>query len=256
MALNALGKAVQPRHVTIGRRSKNNPVACAQVDDLIATGGTLNAGIKLIEKVGAEVVEAACVIELPFLKGRDKIQGTKLHVLVEKEVRLNFFQRELADLQPAILVCKNGVAIATQVGRCALVPQHTFFQAGRQRGVGVQLRHSVHQMPAPSKPQPSVTALSRDFARSSFAARPPEAGRSFLPGIALPFTWRPLGKLVDVSSAGSDGCPQCKMSSESQSQTYRPINAFSTPHDVKWRAPLVPQHKPTRQSHTNAVTLT
>jgi len=103
-------------------------------------------------------------------------------------------------LQPAILVCKNGVAIATQVGRCALVPQHTFFQAGRQRGVGVQLRHSVHQMPAPSKPQPSVTALSRDFARSSFAARPPEAGRSFLPGIALPFTWRPLGKLVDVSS--------------------------------------------------------
>uniref|UniRef100_A0A7R9V998 adenine phosphoribosyltransferase n=1 Tax=Chlamydomonas euryale TaxID=1486919 RepID=A0A7R9V998_9CHLO len=65
-------------HVTSGQR-------VLLVDDLIATGGTLNAGIKLIEKVGAEVVEAACVIELPFLKGRDKIQGTKLHVLVEKE---------------------------------------------------------------------------------------------------------------------------------------------------------------------------
>lgn len=55
------------------------------VDDLIATGGTLNAGIKLVQKVGGVVVEAACVIELPFLKGRDKIIGTSLYVLVEKE---------------------------------------------------------------------------------------------------------------------------------------------------------------------------
>lgn len=37
------------------------------------------------EKVGAEVVEAACVIELPFLNGREKIKGTPLFVLVEKE---------------------------------------------------------------------------------------------------------------------------------------------------------------------------
>ncbi|KAJ9514925.1 hypothetical protein QJQ45_028655, partial [Haematococcus lacustris] len=55
------------------------------VDDLIATGGTLNAGINLIKKVGGEVVEAACVIELPFLNGRQKMQGTQLFVLVEKE---------------------------------------------------------------------------------------------------------------------------------------------------------------------------
>ncbi|GAX75171.1 hypothetical protein CEUSTIGMA_g2615.t1 [Chlamydomonas eustigma] len=55
------------------------------VDDLIATGGTLNAGINLVKKVGGVVVEAACVIELPFLKGRDKIVGTDLFVLVEKE---------------------------------------------------------------------------------------------------------------------------------------------------------------------------
>lgn len=38
------------------------------VDDLIATGGTLCAAAKLIERVGAEVVECACVIELPELK--------------------------------------------------------------------------------------------------------------------------------------------------------------------------------------------
>lgn len=55
------------------------------IDDLIATGGTLNAGVNLIKKVGATVVEAACVIELPFLGGREKIQGTPLFVLIEKE---------------------------------------------------------------------------------------------------------------------------------------------------------------------------
>ncbi|KAK9276078.1 hypothetical protein L1049_005609 [Liquidambar formosana] len=38
------------------------------VDDLIATGGTLCAAMNLLERVGAEVVECACVIELPDLK--------------------------------------------------------------------------------------------------------------------------------------------------------------------------------------------
>ncbi|CAN6460754.1 unnamed protein product [Victoria cruziana] len=38
------------------------------VDDLIATGGTLCAAIKLLERVGAQVLECACVIELPELK--------------------------------------------------------------------------------------------------------------------------------------------------------------------------------------------
>ncbi|EFJ49190.1 hypothetical protein VOLCADRAFT_104397 [Volvox carteri f. nagariensis] len=55
------------------------------VDDLIATGGTLAAGINLVKKAGGVVVEAACVIELPFLKGREKIPDTPLFVLVEKE---------------------------------------------------------------------------------------------------------------------------------------------------------------------------
>ncbi|MBI4967323.1 MAG: adenine phosphoribosyltransferase [Rhodospirillales bacterium] len=43
------------------------------LDDLLATGGTLNASIQLLRKVGAEVVGAACVIELTFLKGREKL---------------------------------------------------------------------------------------------------------------------------------------------------------------------------------------
>jgi adenine phosphoribosyltransferase len=42
------------------------------VDDLLATGGTMAAGIKLLQSVGAEVVAAAALIELSFLRGRDK----------------------------------------------------------------------------------------------------------------------------------------------------------------------------------------
>ena len=43
------------------------------LDDLLATGGTLGASLALFEKVGAKVVGAACIIELTFLNGRDKV---------------------------------------------------------------------------------------------------------------------------------------------------------------------------------------
>lgn len=55
------------------------------VDDLIATGGTMAAGINLVRGAGGEVVEAACVIELPDLKGKAKLGGVPLYILVEKE---------------------------------------------------------------------------------------------------------------------------------------------------------------------------
>ncbi len=44
------------------------------VDDLLATGGTIKATIKLLEKLGAEVVGLAFLIELNDLKGRENIQ--------------------------------------------------------------------------------------------------------------------------------------------------------------------------------------
>ncbi|GAB2250334.1 hypothetical protein Droror1_Dr00013693 [Drosera rotundifolia] len=53
------------------------------MDDLIATGGTLCAAIKLLERVGVHVVECACVIELPELKGRDRLGDRPLFVLVK-----------------------------------------------------------------------------------------------------------------------------------------------------------------------------
>lgn len=43
------------------------------LDDLLATGGTLQASINLLRKVGADVVGAACLIELSFLNGRDRL---------------------------------------------------------------------------------------------------------------------------------------------------------------------------------------
>ncbi|MFT5539950.1 MAG: adenine phosphoribosyltransferase [Alphaproteobacteria bacterium] len=43
------------------------------LDDLLATGGTLNAAIDLIRSQGGDVAAAACIIELNFMKGRDRL---------------------------------------------------------------------------------------------------------------------------------------------------------------------------------------
>ena len=52
------------------------------LDDLLATGGTMAASIELIKKAGAEVVGAACIIELTFLDGRSKLNGIPFDALM------------------------------------------------------------------------------------------------------------------------------------------------------------------------------
>ncbi len=43
------------------------------LDDLLATGGTMSASVELLRKMGADVRAGACIIELAFLNGRDKL---------------------------------------------------------------------------------------------------------------------------------------------------------------------------------------
>ena len=52
------------------------------VDDLIATGGTAAASCQLIEKLGAEIVACAFIVELDFLNGREKLSKYNIHSLI------------------------------------------------------------------------------------------------------------------------------------------------------------------------------
>jgi adenine phosphoribosyltransferase len=53
------------------------------LDDLLATGGTMAAVARLVERLGAEIEEIAFVIELPPLKGREVLGRYPVHSLVE-----------------------------------------------------------------------------------------------------------------------------------------------------------------------------
>ncbi|MFN0084124.1 MAG: adenine phosphoribosyltransferase [Blastocatellia bacterium] len=52
-------------------------------DDLLATGGTAEAVVKLVERLGGNVVGLSIVIELEFLKGRDRLAGYDLFSLLK-----------------------------------------------------------------------------------------------------------------------------------------------------------------------------
>lgn len=50
------------------------------VDDLLATGGTAEAGIKLIERLGGEIISCAFIVDLPELGGRTKLEAMGMDV--------------------------------------------------------------------------------------------------------------------------------------------------------------------------------
>ena len=52
------------------------------VDDLLATGGTVNGTIDLVERLHGEVVGLGFLVELDFLKGRDRLQGRRVESVI------------------------------------------------------------------------------------------------------------------------------------------------------------------------------
>ena len=52
-------------------------------DDLLATGGTMEAACKLVEKLGAEIVQISFLIDLTFLNGKEKLKKYDVHSLIE-----------------------------------------------------------------------------------------------------------------------------------------------------------------------------
>ncbi len=53
------------------------------VDDLIATGGTIAATCKLVERLGGQIAEVVTIIELTALKGRDQLGGRPFYSLMQ-----------------------------------------------------------------------------------------------------------------------------------------------------------------------------
>ncbi len=52
------------------------------VDDVLATGGTANAAVRLVRKLGGEIIGCAFFIELAFLNGRQQLEGLEIHSVV------------------------------------------------------------------------------------------------------------------------------------------------------------------------------
>ncbi len=57
------------------------------IDDLIATGGTLEAACELVDELGADIHEVWCLLELTFLNGRDKLKrwNVRAEIAVDSE---------------------------------------------------------------------------------------------------------------------------------------------------------------------------
>jgi len=55
------------------------------IDDLIATGGTMLAGLRLLQRLGAQVIEGAAIVDLPELQGSQRLRdaGLPLYTLVD-----------------------------------------------------------------------------------------------------------------------------------------------------------------------------
>ncbi len=71
--------------IEIHRDAINKGDKILMIDDLLATGGTMEAACKLVEKLGGEVVGIGFLIELSFLNGRKKLHKYPIHSLINYE---------------------------------------------------------------------------------------------------------------------------------------------------------------------------
>jgi adenine phosphoribosyltransferase len=55
------------------------------LDDLIATGGTALAACKLVKRLGGEIMEFACIVDLPDIGGSQKLENTGIQVYAQTE---------------------------------------------------------------------------------------------------------------------------------------------------------------------------
>lgn len=78
-------KEYGPDVLTIHEDAINKGDKVLIIDDLLATGGTMSATVKLVERLGGEIIGISFIIDLPFLGGSKKLSRYKLHWLVSYE---------------------------------------------------------------------------------------------------------------------------------------------------------------------------
>ena len=74
-----------PAEIEIHKEDLRPGMKVVIIDDLIATGGTVEAAVKLAESLGAEVVKIAFVMELAGLKGRERLAGYDVESVITYE---------------------------------------------------------------------------------------------------------------------------------------------------------------------------
>jgi len=68
--------------IEMHRDALTKGVRVLMVDDLLATGGTMKAACEMVESAGGSVVECIFIVELPDLRGRDKLRNYQVFALV------------------------------------------------------------------------------------------------------------------------------------------------------------------------------
>ena len=64
---------------------RGNHIHRPLIDDLIATGGTIAAGVRLVEQLGGKIVKVLCLMELKGLEGRKKLENYDVSSIIAYE---------------------------------------------------------------------------------------------------------------------------------------------------------------------------